>query len=379
MKLKARTKALHEGFQYAGSVITSSTVHPIYRNLKLDATAEGLYVSATDLEVGVKVMVQDVEVQEGGSLLLPEANVSAILGATADEEVLMETEGDWTHIRCADGDFRIISAGPEEFEDIQAPEGEQVVEIDPEVLRYMVRRTSFATAEERGRYALNGILFVVEEGGEVELVAADGARLSRVVKKVSNPGSLSVRCIVSKKGMERVAQLSTLTDVPITIQVTGSQFLAQNDRGCVSCQLVEGQFPDYKSIMPTEVKVRVEVETKKLLSAVRRAAFVTTVETNAEDFTFAEGTLTVRSESPEIGEAEIRLPIEYDAERLDISFNPEYLEDVLDVIERESVKMEFIDAGSPCVIKSGFDFTYLISPVVREEGALGAGRPGGDA
>ena len=87
--------------------------------------------------------------------------------------------------------------------------------------------------------------------------------------------------------------------------------------------------------------------------------------------------MTIRSESPEVGEAEIRMPIEYEGEEVQIGFNPEYLEDMLAVVERESVKLEFTDSGSPCTVRSGYDFTYVISPGVREEGLYGPGGTGG--
>ncbi len=85
------------------------------------------------------------------------------------------------------------------------------------------------------------------------------------------------------------------------------------------------------------------------------------------DFTFSDGLLVLSAESPDLGRAEVRLSIEYSGEQEEIAFNPQYLEDFLRVVERESVKMEFNDRRSPCVMRSGMDYMYVVSPVVRED------------
>jgi len=367
MKLQADTDALHDAFQYSGSIITSSMPHAVYENVKLTATGEGVWLSATDMEVGLKVKVPDVEVVEEGTILLREANVSKILGATPDEEVNLETEEDVAYIRSSDSEFRLLTHPAEEFEDINEPGEGNFIEIDPQILRYMVRRTRFAAAEERGRYALHGILLEVEENSDLHMVAADGARLALVKKKADNPDELAFECIVPTKGMEQLAKLAGLSKEPLRIQVTDSELLAANDAGCVSCLLVEGQFPDYKSIIPENPTVKLDLPVQPLLNAVRRASYMTTRETRAADFLLSANQLTIKAESPELGEAKVTVPVEYEQEDVEITLNPEYVEDVLRVAERESVKLEFNCDGSPCALKSGYDYTYLISPVVREE------------
>ena len=196
MKLQAETEALHDAFQYSGSIITSSMPHAVYENVKLAATSEGVWLSATDMEVGLRVKVPDVEVEEEGVILLREANVSKILGATPDDEISLETEEDVAYIRSSDSEFRLLTHPAEEFEDINEPGEGESIEIDPAVLRYMVRRTRFAAAEERGRYALHGILIEIEKSGDLYMVAADGARLALVKKKADNPSELAFDCIV---------------------------------------------------------------------------------------------------------------------------------------------------------------------------------------
>jgi len=247
------------------------------------------------------------------------------------------------------------------------PKADVFIEVDPDVFVSMVRRTTFAAAEERGRFALNGVFLTVDGKDDIEMVAADGARLALVTKKVSNPHSLSFDCIVNKKALEQAARLASLAESPVKVWVTERLFCAENERGFVCCLLIEGSFPDYKAILPREPAIRVELPRAQLANVVRRAGFLTTRDTRAVDFEFAKGLLTIRSESPDLGQSDLKLPIDYEGAAAEISLNPEFLEDMLQLVENDTVKMEITDRGSPCLIKSGFDFIYVVSPVVREE------------
>jgi len=367
MKLTANRQALYAGFQHAGSVVGSAMARPIYSHVKLEVSEDGATLSATDLEVGLVVRLDGVEVQEGGVALLPPERVTALLRATPDETVTLEGDETAVTLRTADGTFRILSEDPSDFAGVPALADGPALEVDPEVLHYMVRRTTFAAAEEKGRFALNGVLLLVGEDGTMEMVAADGARLADVKKRANNPGGLKIDCIVMRRGIEHAARLGALSEAPLRLQATETQFLAENPAGRVCCQLVEGQFPNFREVIPRDCKHRAEVATGALLSALRRASFLTSEQTRVVTFTFSPGRLVVTAQSPDLGEAEVRLDVDYQGEETSIAFNPRYVEQMLDVVERESVKVEFNDARSPCLIRSGLDYLYVVSPVVREE------------
>lgn len=370
MKLVANREALHQGFQRLGSVVGSSIQQPIYRNVKVEAGGGAVDLSATDLEVGLTLRVADVEIEEDGAVLLPHARIAPVLGATPDEQIAFREEDGAVVIETSNSSFRILGEDPADFPAIVQLPTDGAIEIDGEVLKYMIRRTMFAVAEEKGRYALNGVLFVIGKEGTIELVGADGARLAHVKKKGSNPDGVEGEFIVLAKGVDQLARLADYGKDPVRLVATENQLLAENDAGRLVCQLVEGQFPNYQEVIPTESKVKVELPVKDLLSAVRRASFLTTEQTRVVDFCFSEGTLAITAESPDVGRAEVRIAVDYDAAEARISFNPEFVEDMLGTVERETVKMRFTDRRSPCVLKSGLDYTYVVSPVIREEGEL---------
>ena len=368
MKLAADRHALHAALQQVGSIITSTIARPIYQSVKLDARGDSVYLSATDLEIGLMARVLDVEIEQEGVVLVPHARVAAILGATPDETVSLVGDAESVTIKSSDSTFRIVAEDPSDFRDVPTLSDGATVEVDPRVLEYMVRHTSFAVADERGgRFALNGLLFSVDEQGNAELVGADGARMANVKKKTSNPDGISINCIVMKKGMEQCARLGRLSEKPLRIQVTDTEFLAENDLGRLCCQLVEGKFPNYREVIPRESKIKIEMPTVPFLSALRRAAFLTSEQSKAVEFHFSRGELVLNASAPDVGEGEVRMPVEYEGEKVSITFNPEYVEEMLRTIDRENVRMEFSDSRSPCLLRSGTDYMYVVSPVVQEE------------
>jgi DNA polymerase-3 subunit beta len=340
---------------------------PIYQNVKMEALNGDVHLSATDLEVGIRIKAQGAIVEQEGVVLVPAGRVSSILGATPDETVALSGDESSVTIHSSDGVFRMVAENAEGFVDVPSLAADAAMEVDPEVLQYMVRHTIFAAADERGRYALNGVLVVVDEKGAFEMAAADGARLANVRKKLSNPATQSVDCIVMKKGLEQAARLAALSDKPLKMQVTETQFLVENEAGRLCCQLVEGQFPNYREVIPKDCKMKVELSTRPLLNALTRAAFLTSEQTRAVNFTFTKNLLTLTSQSPDVGEAEVRMPTDYQGEETSIAFNPTYIEEMLKTVGRESVKFEFNDGRTPCVLRSGTDYTYVVSPVVKEE------------
>ncbi len=367
MRIVANREELYRGLQRLGGVVSSGTQQPLYRHVKMEAGDEGLRISATDLEVGLTLKVDGVQVEEAGTVLLPHARISPVLGATPDESVTLADADGAVVIEAENSRFRILGEDPASFPDLGELPEDGIVEVDPDVLQYMVRRTVFATADEKGRYALHGVLCVLGKEDTFELVAADGARLAHVRKKASNPAGVEGEFIIMREGLEQMGRLAEYGKEPVHFGVLENRLVAQNDAGRLVCQLIEGQFPNFREVIPTESKINIQLGTQALFSAVRRASYVTTQETRVVNFEFTTGELQITAEAADVGQAELKMPVEYDGEPASIAFNPEYIEDVLAIVERETVKMRFTDRRSPCVLKSGLDYTYVVSPVILEE------------
>jgi len=366
MKLIADRQSLCNAVQHVGSIITSSLSRPMLKNVKLEAKEDAVYISATDLEVGICILVENVQVEEPGTILLLEDRVFPILRTTPDEKITLYGDESAINIESKDGKVRVLSEDPESFPVIEKMEKESF-EIDPEVFDFMVSRTEFATAPEKGRYALNGILLKLNEEGWLDMVGADGARLANVIQKVVNEEKNELDCIVSKKGIHEASRLAGLCEDPLKISVSENKFKAGNSKGWMSCQLIEGQFPNYKEVIPSNCKNKIEVETGLLLSAIRRASLMASERSRAVDFNISGSEINISAQSADLGEANIKIAVSYDGNDEKITFNPDYLVDMLQMVKREGIKLEFNERNNPCVFSSGRDYTYVVSPVVKEE------------
>jgi DNA polymerase-3 subunit beta len=370
MKFVIDREDFHQTLQRIGSVTgAGEQQHSIYSNVRLVAEEGRVVLSGFDAEggLGLSLVVEDVAIEKEGAVLIPHGRLSRFIGATPDEKIAVSDDDGAVQVETSDGHLRILGEDPTVFPDLPPMPADGIIEVDADVLEYMIRRTKFAAAPERGRYALNGVLLVVGRENSFEMVAADGSRLAMVKKKATNPDEIERSMIVMTKGVDQLARLADFGGEQIRFTATEKQFMAENSAGRLVCQLIEGQFPNYQEVIPPDSKIKVDLPVPELHSAVRRVSYVTTDETNVVDFQFADNMLTLVAESPDVGRAEVKVACEYDANPAVISFNPNLLEDMLGVVVRDTVKMRFSDSRSPCVLKVGMDYTYVISPVIRED------------
>jgi DNA polymerase-3 subunit beta len=367
MKIKVDRKKFTEAFQLVGSVVSSSILNPLYMNVKLEVADQQLVLSATDLEVGVRTtLTEGLTVEEPGTVLLPEQNVSGVLRTSPDEEIEITSNEDWVRIVTADSNFRFPAESVEDFVSVpEVTEDKGFIEIDPATLTAAVKQTVFAIAEERDRYTLNGVYVNVRQK-DIDLVGADGNRMALVKKKIVNGENVETHCIVPRKGADQLMRLGSISKNPIRILIDEHQIMARGDGTSLSSVLLEGQFPNYEQVIPSEPEIRIDLEKPRLQSVVQRAALVVTPESLSVTFNFKPGELVVESESPERGSATVKMPVEYDGKPFSVMFNPEYVEEFLRVCEREAVTVEYFGEKKPVMLRSGKDYRYFVMPISIE-------------
>lgn len=365
MKIKCQSAPLHTAFQLAGSVVQQRPTRPILADVLLCAKDGQIELQATDLEIGIRLQIQGAEVIEEGAIAVPQARVASILRETTEEAV--EIQGDNGHcvMTTSDSEFRLPTEVAEEFPELPSFDEGKAYEFDRKEFVEMVTKTSFAAHKGKHRYALNGVLVVIKPS-KVEMVATDGRRLAHIEKKAKNPAGTNESLIVPTKALDQIIKVLNDEDDKIRINVSETQIVARTQRAVVSSRLVEGHFPPYESVIPKDHDKKVDLDRERMHSAVRRAALVTSQDSNSVQLCFTKDAITVRSSAPETGEARVSLPVEYKGEQVDISFNPEFLTEFLRVLEEETVRLEFRDSGSAGLFRAGKDFLYVVMPVSRE-------------
>jgi len=376
MKFQCNRKSLLEKFQLAAAVASPKSPKPILQNVLLQAKKDCLELYATDLEVGIITRVGNVIPEEVGRIVVPTNRMLSILRENPDEEIKMELTPTGNNpfvlsIICADSGYRILCENPDEFlfgdqdfSDISSDEG---LCLSAETVREMIRRCIFATDVENLRYALNGVLITTEKKAFC-MVATDGRRLAFVRERLKKDAVPSVfpDVIVPRKALNELSKALVAAE-DVSFLVRDGQILMRAGDCLLISKLLEGKFPPYSEVIPQDNDKKAVAPTQALLSAVRRAAILTSELSNAVDLSFATGRLEVSSRSAESGEAKISMTLAYEGPDVTVSFNPSFLIDFLKVVDKGEVTIEMKDSRTQVALKSGADYTCVVMPVVPRE------------
>lgn len=369
MKVACKTKNLSDVFQLVCSVVESKATKRILQDVRIATQGKNaLKVSATDLEIGIKCTVEAAEVIEEGATVVPAIPMGSILRESSDESIELSVEGSNCHVRGKDSFFRLPTQNPDEFPVIPDFPGERTVEIGQEDLRTMIRRTIFAVAVEQTHYALNGILFKPKKG-KLTLVATDGRRLAQITRKAKVEGKDVRQAIVPTKAASVMDRMLSEGEGKVDILLDQNKVWVRAGNASLCAALVEGQFPDYDAVVPSECELKIPIQTSELLSAVRRAALLTDINSQAVRLHFEENLLTLRYEEAERGEAKVELPVKYDGKATEACFNPQFMVDMLKAVDEDEVLFELKDSNTAGLLRAGDDYLYLIMPIsVADEG-----------
>jgi DNA polymerase-3 subunit beta len=362
MKLKCERAALCEAVQVAGAPASTKMAKPILQNVKIVAAGKKLRVTGTDLEVGIRFCLENVEIAEEGAAAVSANRLLGILRESPDEQMTLETDNSRCTIRGQDSIFEMPGDDPGDFPEIPDLAGATEIELPKADFVEMVGKTVFAAASESTRYALNGVCFVFGNGS-LEMVATDGRRLAHIKRKVKGVKAEMGTSIVSSKALSHIRRVLSDDDEAVRMRLSDNSVVFETSRAIVSSVLVEGHFPPYKEVIPKDCDKKATVNRESLLKAVRRAALLTTDEAQSVRMDFSAEQLVLTSEAPEAGKAEVKLPIAYEGDALSIAFNPTFLIEVLRVLDADDVTMDMKDPSRPAIIHDDNSYLYVVMPI----------------
>jgi DNA polymerase-3 subunit beta len=210
------------------------------------------------------------------------------------------------------------------------------------------------------------VLFRVH-GDTLELVATDGRRLARAVRTLEKKSPRDLKVIVGPKGLSLLDRVMASDPQDVAISLEDRQVLFQIGSALVISRLIDGTFPAYEDVIPKSTKAGFGIRAHEFANALRRAALLTTRDSQSVEFDVAPETLTIRSRAPEVGEARVELPITYDGPTARLGFNPVFLTDALKVFDPEDdVRFDFTDAKSPGKLTDRSDYVYVVMPIALE-------------
>ncbi len=361
MKFTITKEAFLEGLQQVQHVVSTRTTLPILSNVLLEADGDKLRLTTTDLDVGVTGQV-DAKVERAGATTIPARRLAGIVRELPSSEVSVEVDSkDAASIRSGPSYFKILGLARDEFPPLATFEDAKEYKIDQKVLKDALKITSYSISTDETRYVLNGI-FCSFKGGSLTLVATDGRRLAMVEHDIEFPESQEIEVIVPTKAVSELQRLLG-DEGEVKISISDSQIaFGLNDNLLVS-KLIEGNYPNYRQVIPEETKERIVLDRETFLSTVNRISLLANEKSNSVKFVFGEDQIDVTANSPDVGEASETMTVAYKGAQFSIAFNPDFLMAPLRNLDTDEVYLDLIDEMSPGVIKTEGSFLYVLMPM----------------
>lgn len=372
MKIKIERKDLLTGIQRVQGVVEKRNTMPILSHILMEAQRDKISLFATDLEIGIQG-AYPAEIIEPGRLTFSARKLFEIVREFPEGKVEITGEAkNWVVIQSGKSHFRIVGLPPEEFPTPPTSDAESKLPIDAAALSDLIRRTLYASGENDARYILNGILVQFQEGAGkkkvIRFVATDGHRLSLAEAPVTaDTGNLPEQnIIVPKKAILEIKKaLDEAEDEGAPELAIGkNQLVFRRGAFILTSRLMEGNYPNYRQVIPSGNDKKVAVNRAAVEGALRRVSLLAREKTNAVKFQLEEGKMVLSSNNPEMGEANEEVTASFAGEGFSTGFNARYLLDALSVLEGEEATLEFKDALSPCLIKEeGKGFLAVVMPM----------------
>ncbi|HWR52963.1 MAG TPA: DNA polymerase III subunit beta [Bryobacteraceae bacterium] len=350
-------------------VVEKRTTIPILSNVLIEASGDRVQLTATDLELGIRVSCP-ARVTREGSGTVPVRRLLDYVRLLPDAEVGVKfLENHWASLTCGRSRTRIAGISRESFPELPAMP-EPLAEIPVGVLASMISRTIFAISAEESRFTLNGALLQLKLN-TLLMVATDGHRLAHVESCAELPGiSAPYRALLPRKAMSEILKLAQEAGPDAVVKFAGDEnhlFFELGDRLLISRKLT-GTFPDYERVLPKDHKVSVTLKRDEIRAAVERVAQFADERSKAIRMQMCPGEVKVHSSISETGESEESVPVEYDGPSIDIGFNAQYLLDFLRVTAEAEVEFCFKDPHSAAEVRpggagDGYAYRYVVMPM----------------
>jgi DNA polymerase-3 subunit beta len=349
MEVQVDRDAFLKGLQMVHNVVEPRQTLPILANVLLESEGDTLRLTATDLEVGARVSVP-AKVPAAGSITLSARKLLEIVKELPAAALTLRVQDNaWVALRCAGVSYKLVGLSATDFPAVATGATAGWITLDGKLLRDMLAQTIFAISHDESRYALNGVLFAVQDR-EIRIVATDGHRLALAVRPLASAGA-SVSGIVPRKAVQEIARIVGSGE-DVQVAISENQFILQMPNVLLMARLIEGTFPNYEQVVPKAHPHRIAMSRGSLTAALRRVSVLSEERTKPVKFTLSAGLLKLTAYSPDFGEAEEQIEVPYEGEEMTIGFNSRYVLEALGAQGAEQIVMELKDGLSPGIVKS---------------------------
>ncbi len=338
----------------------------ILSNVLLETGVDQIVLTATDLEVGVRVTIP-AEIMDEGKITLPSRKLFEIVRESGVDLLHLELhDNNWVKISADSSDYNLAGMSAEDFPDFPEYDEKGLIEIPSDTLKELIDRTIFSVAQEgESQFNLAGVLVEkdkLDKGALLRMVSSDGHRLSLMEKAVENDLDLlklEKNTLIPRKGVQEIRKFCDGYD-EVSLGFEKNQAVLKTENTLLIIRLMNGDFPDYRNIINIiEQDKFIEIDRQNLINSMKRMILFTEDRFNAVKFHIEKDTLMLTSESMDIGNAKEIIKIEYSDEVMDLGFNGKYFMEALQVMSSERVQAYINSQESPCLLKGIDDPGYV--------------------
>jgi DNA polymerase-3 subunit beta len=359
MILEIEKSALLRAVVIADSIIQGKSVNAVIDNCLFSVFKDYIIIQSTDNEISLKTEIEANSDSEG-MFTCDGKKLAQILKEMPDGLINISIESNLMKVqsKTIKGSYKLVTTDGENFPEIEIQNFENLVELDQNVFKKMIKKVIYAASHDSIKPVFNGVYLVSPGAESLNLVASDSRRLSLISKEVANSSSLTNGAVIPLKTINEVFKL--LDSGMFKFGLSETQCYFQIGTTTIISRLIDGNFPDYDKVIPKDYLDTVIVDTKKLITSLRRVMVFTKEPTFKVTMEFTSDKLIIASKTPEYGEASEELPIErQNSEELVIGINSQYIMDSLKEIESFALKINLTGQMSPVTLVPEDDENYV--------------------
>lgn len=361
MKFSIEQKQLQNAIGIALKGISSKNIMEILKGIYIETEDDFITLTTNNLEISIKTKVE-AQIIEKGSAIIDGKILSDIVRKLPDEKITITVNSEGiVKISTSKAKFNIKTMINAEFPQLEEFENDRYQKIDMRLFSEMVKKTHFAASIDETKGVLTGELIEIEKDS-INMVAIDGFRLA--IKKIpSNYNLEEKKVVIPVKTLQEITKLSQNENCEFKILFEEKYVSFIIDDTLINSRVLEGEFINYRQIMPSDFMTKIKVNNHQFIGALERAMLVS--KNNLVKLSINNDTLKITARNSEIGDLEEDVPVELDGKDLEIAFNIKYFLDCLKTLDDEFVYMNFNTNVSPCIINPETDsnYTYLLLPV----------------
>ncbi len=334
----------------------------------IEARADTVIVTGTDLELTLRIIEQATVLEEGKAIIPSHQLLEIVQSQPSGAQILIATEGSLTHITAGNFKARLSSMDIFEYPQLQNLEAESCLKISALELKNLINKTKFCISKDETRQEFTGVSMRVSQNGRVQMASTDGHRLSRVETAAEIQGTLNPRfekgIILPQKALNEFSKVITDNgDIEFGIEPSGKKVTVRMGNMTYYATRIEGEFPDFSKVIPSQLEHKAIIKRDLFMQILTRAAIFTSKSLNTIKLTLSNGKVEVAAYDQARGEMADYIDADYEGCGVVAGFNHSYILDILKVIESDYISFEIIDTDSPVVIRdvttNRYDFIVM--------------------